>query len=190
MALVEMYHSGLLRLARSYVNTQQLAEDVVQETWVGLIRGIDRFEGRSSLKSWLFTILVNTARTRGKREARSIPFSSLWDPASEPGEYAVDPSRFVPRGQKAAGQWLRPPERWEASAEEMALSSETRSQVLLAVDELPPTQREVITLRDIEGWTASEVCNALAISETNQRVLLHRARSRVRAALEKYLERQ
>lgn len=190
MALVEMYYAGLLRLAMSYVNTRQLAEDVVQETWVGVIKGIEKFEGRSSLKSWLFTILVNTARTKGKREARSIPFSSLWDPASEPGEYAVDPGRFVPAGRKGAGQWLDPPGRWEASAEQMALALETRDQVLSAVDELPPSQKEVITLRDIEGWSSSEVCNALAITETNQRVLLHRARSRVRAALESYLEGQ
>jgi RNA polymerase sigma-70 factor (ECF subfamily) len=188
-SLVERYHASLLRIARMYVPSAEIAEDVVQETWIAVLNGIDRFEGRSSLKTWIHSILMNIAKTRGQRERRSIPFSSA--AAAGPDEPSVDPDRFfspddpsTPAG--AANGWAVPPARWE-TPEESLLSGETRDVILNAIGELSPAQKEVITLRDLEGWSAPEVCNALDITETNQRVLLHRARSKVRAALEQYL---
>jgi RNA polymerase sigma-70 factor (ECF subfamily) len=179
MSLVERYHAALLRIARMYVPSNEVAEDVVQETWIAVLNGIGRFERRSSLKTWIYSILVNIAKTRGQRERRSIPFSaSVLAGADEP---AVDPDRFL-----SDGGWALGPTPWE-TPEESLLSGETRELILGAIEGLPDSQREVITLRDVEGWTSSEVCNALDISETNQRVLLHRARSKVRAALERYL---
>jgi RNA polymerase sigma-70 factor (ECF subfamily) len=180
MALVERHHASLLRIARMYVPTGEIAEDVVQETWLAVLNGIGRFEGRSSLKTWIYSILINIAKTRGQRERRSIPFSSA--AAVEPGEPAVDPDRFL----ASTGGWALGPAPWE-TPEESLLSGETRDLILRTIEQLPPAQKEVITLRDLEGWTAPEVCNALDLSETNQRVLLHRARSKVRAALEQYL---
>jgi RNA polymerase sigma-70 factor (ECF subfamily) len=179
--LVRRYSPLLLRVARMYVPTQAIAEDVVQETWLGVLRGIDRFEGRSSLKTWLFRIAANRAKTRGERERRSVPFASL--AAAEAGEddAAVDADRFAQNGA-----WASPPQRWEDSPERSLESSEAVDRIKAAIDELPPMQRMVITMRDVEGWPSDEVRNALDISETNQRVLLHRARSRVRAALEDY----
>jgi RNA polymerase sigma-70 factor (ECF subfamily) len=179
-ALIEMYHAMLVRVARMYVPTQAVAEEVAQETWLAVFEGIDRFEGRSSLKTWLFRVLTNRAKTRGIREGRSLPFSSL--DAEEP---AVEPERFHGGDHNWPGHWAAPP---RAFPEERLLAAETRQVLERAVAKLPPTQRAVISLRDIEGWSADEVCNALTISETNQRVLLHRARSAVRAALERYLE--
>jgi RNA polymerase sigma-70 factor (ECF subfamily) len=164
-----------------------VAEEVVQEAWLGVLKGLDGFQGRSSLRTWIFRILVNTAKTRGQRERRSVPFSSLWSP--EPGdEPAVDPERFRPAGDPWAGGWLSPPADWADVPEDRLLSKETLARVREAIDALPPNQREVIRLRDVLGWTSREVVEALEISETNQRVLLHRARSRVRRALEGYLE--
>lgn len=187
-ALVDTYHASLVRLAMLYVPGRAVAEDVAQEVWLGVVRGIGRFEGRSTLRTWIYRILMNVARTRGKREARSIPFSSLAGSDREAAEPAVDPARFRPSSDPIApGHWTSPPRDWGDSPEERLLAGETRGFIQAAIAELPPNQREVITLRDIEGWTGSEVCNALAISETNQRVLLHRARSRVRRALEDYL---
>jgi RNA polymerase sigma-70 factor (ECF subfamily) len=174
--LVRRYHPSLLRFARTFVPTTALAEDVVQETWLGVLKGIDRFEGRSSLKTWIFRILANTAKTRAQREARSIPFSSLDDEGSF--EPTVERERFG-----AAGHWAVPPRAWP---DERLLSAETRLVLEQAIEELPPTQRTVISLRDIEGWSADEVRNVLELSETNQRVLLHRARAKVRRALEQY----
>jgi RNA polymerase sigma-70 factor (ECF subfamily) len=185
--LVEQYHRSLLRLARLYVADAAAAEDVVQETWLGLLRGLDRFEGRASLKTWLFRILVNRARTRAVRDARAIPFSSLVDQETEAVEFAVDPARFRPAdGPRWPGHWLLPPAADELP-ETRLLASELTERVRAAVATLPPAQREVVALRDIEGWTADEVCRLLELSEANQRVLLHRGRSRVRAALEAYL---
>jgi RNA polymerase sigma-70 factor (ECF subfamily) len=177
MELVELYSPALLRVALLFVSTRAVAEEVVQETWLGVLRGLPAFEGRSSLRTWIFRILVNQARTRGVRERRSVPFSSLGGDA----DAAVDPDRFLPDGR-----WAAPPRPWGDGPAEALLSAETREQVLRAIDELTPSQREVITLRDVEGWSASEVREALGLSEANERVLLHRARSKVRARLEHY----
>jgi RNA polymerase sigma-70 factor (ECF subfamily) len=182
--LVDELSPGLLRVAREYVRDDQVAREAVQETWLGVIKGIDRFEGRSSLKTWIFRILMNIARTRGKKEARSAPFSSL--AAGPEDEPALDPDRFKPAdADRAPNHWAVKPQVW-LTPEEQLLAGETRQVILDAIDRLPPQQRTVITLRDIEGWDAEETRNALEISETNQRVLLHRARSKVRAALEEY----
>jgi RNA polymerase sigma-70 factor (ECF subfamily) len=157
------------RLALTFVRTPAVADDVVQEAWLGALRGLDGFEGRSSLRTWIYRIVANIARTRAVKEARSAPFSSFGD------EAAVDPERFVDR------RWSEPPEPWRG-----VLDAEARALVDRAVAGLPDQQRLVIQLRDVEGFGADEVCNVLELSETNQRVLLHRARSKVRAALEDY----
>ncbi len=191
MALVEQYHPSLVRLATVYVRDPAVAEEVAQETWLGVLQGIDRFEGRSSLKTWIFRILTNRAKTRGQREGRSIPFSAIRDPGAEPAEPSVDPDRFLPSEHPHwPNHWVSPPTDWSEIPEERLLAQETRAVIQSAVEALPPSQRAVITLRDIEGWTSKEACNVLGISETNQRVLLHRARSRVRRALEQYFEEQ
>lgn len=190
-ALVQRYGGGLLRLALGYVRSRAVAEEVVQDAWLGVLQGIDRFEARSSFKTWLFRILVNRARTRAQREGRTIPFSSAFGAgqASDPGEPAVPPDRFRGPGDPVAPyHWGAPPRRWGRSPEERVVERETLDVVTQAIAALPPAQREVVTLRDVEGFTAKEVCNVLEISDTNQRVLLHRGRSRVRAALERYLD--
>jgi RNA polymerase sigma-70 factor (ECF subfamily) len=159
-----------------------VAEEVVQETWLGVLRGLDRFEGRSSLRTWVFRIAANIARTRAVRERRSLPFSSL-PGADEP---AVDPDRFLPAGDpRFPGGWARGPAAWELP-EERLLAGETREIIRAAIEALPPAQRLVVTLRDVEGWSADEACAALALTDGNQRVLLHRARSKLRAALERH----
>ena len=183
--LIDRYHSALFRLALMYVATKEQAEDVVQETWIAVLNGIDRFEGRSSLKTWIFRILVNRAKTKGVRESRSVPFSSLVSELDE-REPSVDPARFQERG-RTAGAWAAPPESWEGIPEDRLLSSEARARVEEAIAMLPDTQRAVITLRDLKGFTAQEACDVLGLTEANQRVLLHRARSKVRARLEEYL---
>lgn len=184
--LIDRYHSSLVRIATLFVRDYGVAEEVAQETWIGVLRGLDRFEGRSSFRTWLFGILANQARRRGERERRTIPFSALARPPADRAEVAVPPERFLPRGDEWAGHWDVPPAAWPAP-EEALLSAEARRQIETAISALPPNQRAVITLRDLEGWDAADVCNALGCSATNQRVLLHRARSRVRAALERYL---
>jgi RNA polymerase sigma-70 factor (ECF subfamily) len=183
--LIDRYYATMLRVARMYVATREAAEDVVSETLLGVIQGIDRFEGRSSLKTWLFRILVNRAKTRGEREARSRPFSSLAGEldADEP---AVDPDRFRTDG-RWAGSWATPPSAHRLPEDEV-LAAEAGEQLMAAIDALPPAQRAVIVLRDVEGFSGPEVSRLLEISDANQRVLLHRARSKVRAALERYLE--
>jgi len=173
MRLVQEHTPGMRRFALTFVRTPAEADEVVQEAWLGVLRGIDRFEGRSSLKTWIYRIVANVARTRAVREARSAPFSSFGDDEDEP---SVDPERFFP-----AGNWESPPEPWRA-----LLDSEARDVILHAISRLPDQQRQVIELRDVEGWSSEEVRNVLELSETNQRVLLHRARSKVRAALEEY----
>ena len=184
-ALVREYHPSLVRVARIYVSTQAAAEEVAQETWLGVLRGLDRFEGRSSLRTWIFRILANIARTRAKRDGRTLPFSALQDPARVP-EAAVDSDRFLdPEHPRWPGHWAAKPEAWP---EEALVAAETRERLAEAIEGLPATQRAVISLRDVEGWSSEEVRNALDLSETNQRVLLHRARSKVRAALESYLD--
>lgn len=172
--LVARHDGALRRLARTFVHTPSAADEVVQETWLGVIRGLDAFEGRSSLRTWIFRILINRARTRGVRDARSVPFSAL-DTDDEP---AVEPAAFG-----ADGRWTSAPARLETDPETSLLSAELRAHLLGAIDELAPAQRAVITLRDLVGVSAEEVCELLELSEGNQRVLLHRARARVRTAL-------
>jgi RNA polymerase sigma-70 factor (ECF subfamily) len=183
--LVARHSGALLRVARMYVPSEAVAQEVVQETWIGVIRGIDRFEGRSSLKTWIFRILTNIAKTRAQRERRSVPFSSLADPAAEGAEPSVDPDRFFGPDGRHPGGWELAPTPWDVP-EESLLSGEARDLILEQIEKLPPAQREVITLRDIEGWSSDEVSDALEITGGNQRVLLHRARSKVRTALESY----
>jgi RNA polymerase sigma-70 factor (ECF subfamily) len=181
--LLDRYHSSLLRLAQQYVPSRAVADEVVQETWLAVIDGIERFEQRSSLKTWLFRILVNIARSHGVKENRSIPFATTAVLEEEP---AVDPRRFR-RGLRARGAWKRPPHPW-SEPEQRAVDAETLETIRSAIDRLPPDQREVITMRDLLGWSAAEVCDALEVSDPNQRVLLHRARSKVRGSLERHYD--
>ncbi len=188
--LVERHHASMVRVAGLYARSRDVAEEVAQETWLAVCQGLDRFEGRSSLKTWLFRILTNRARTRGAREARCVPFSTLAGRACEgdddPDELAVDPSRFLgPDHPRWPGHWATPPRSWGESPETRLENAETRDVIAAAIAALPPSQREVMTLRDIEGLGSEEVCGLLGIAEGNQRVLLHRARSKVRAALER-----
>jgi len=187
-ALVDRYHGTLVRLAVTYVGQRSVAEEVAQETWLAVITGIDRFERRSSLQTWLFRILTNRAKTRGQREARSIPLSSLGRD-DEADQLSVDPDRFRPLdAPQWPGGWADPPRSWGPNPEERLLAAETRALILEVIGGLTGNQRAVITLRDIEGLSAEDVCNVLELSETNQRVLLHRARSKVRQALERYMD--
>jgi RNA polymerase sigma-70 factor (ECF subfamily) len=185
--LIDLYHASLVRLAMIYVGDRAVAEEVAQDTWMAVVTGLDRFEARSSLKTWIFTILTNQAKTRGKRESRSLPFSAFGDADADADEPAVEPARFEQGGQWP-GHWARPPRTWDESPEYSLLAGEVRAVVCSAVAELPANQREVISLRDIEGWGSAEVCALLGLTEANQRVLLHRARSRVRGALERYFD--
>jgi RNA polymerase sigma-70 factor, ECF subfamily len=180
--LVDAYSPGLMWMAQMFVRDRAVAEEVVQETWLAVLRGIDRFEGRSSLKTWIFRILMNTAKTRAKREARSVPFSA----AATDDEPAVDPDRFLRPDHRYPGGWRMGPSEWQTPEEEL-LQGETRDVILQAIEQLSDAQRAVITLRDVEGFPADEVAEALGISDGNQRVLLHRARSKVRAAIEEHL---
>ena len=181
-ALVDAWSPGLMRVVRMFVRDRQVAEEVVQETWIAVLRGIDRFEGRSALKTWVYRIAMNTAKTRAQREARSIPFSA----AVRADEPSVDPDRFLGPDHRYAGGWALGPSEWQTPEEEL-LGGETQEVILRAIEELPDAQRTVITMRDIEGLPADEVAAALEITEGNQRVLLHRARSKVRRAIEAYL---
>ena len=186
--LVNRYHASLLRLAMVYVRNRAVAEEVVQETWLGVVQGIERFERRSSLKTWIFRILTNTAKTRAERESRAVPLSSLGDP-DDADASAVEPARFLDANHpRWGGHWAAPPSSWREVPEESLLSKETLGCIATAIDELPPVQQQVIRLRDVEGWSASEVCDLLELTEANQRVLLHRARSKVRQALERHLD--
>lgn len=180
--LVERYHASMVRLATAYVPSHAVAEEVAQEAWLGVLNGLGRFEGRSSLKTWIFRILTNIAKTRGAREQRSQAFSSVFDDAGE-DDGGVDVDRFA-----REGHWLLAPTGWGDSPEEKLEGAECQALIHETIEILAPQQREVIRLRDVLGWTSEEVCNALEISETNQRVLLHRARSRVRRALEEYFD--
>ncbi len=184
--LMRMYGASMLRVAQLYVRSRAVAEEVVQETWLAVLKGIGRFEGRSSLKTWIFRILTNTAKTRGEREGRTVPFSALAGAAEEEGA-SVDPDRFLGPEERFPGHWSSPPSSWAGEPEERLLAGETLDVVQAAIDRLPPAQALVITMRDVEGFSSDEVRNALDISETNQRVLLHRARTKVRRALEEYM---
>lgn len=182
--LIERYHMMLIRLALPLVGSRAIAEDVVQETWLGVVQGIERFEGRSLLKTWISRILLNRARTRAAREGRTLTFSALAAAESDTRESAVDPDAFIAPGQAYAGWWRQHPTDWQTLPEDALLARETRAEIEHTIATLPPAQQTVITLRDIEGWSAAEVCRVLEISETYQRVLLHRARTRVRKMLE------
>ena len=187
MELVERHGPSMLRVAMLFVRSHAVAEEVVQDTWVGVLDGIGRFEGRSSFKTWLFRILTNTAKTRGERESRTTPVSFLSDSDLEPGAPSVDPDRFLPDGERWAGWWASSPMRFDEQPESRLLSSETLSIVRRVVEKLPEAQKVVIAMRDIAGCSSEEVCSSLGISEGNQRVLLHRARTKVRVALEEHL---
>jgi len=182
--LVRAWYGPLMRMARNFVASEAVAEEAVQETWLEVFKGLERFEGRSSLRTWVFRILMNRARTRGEREHRSVPFSALAGTGEDRGEEpAVDPSRFGPDGH-----WLAFPEEWpRLSPEGLLESRELAGHVASAIDALPANLRAVVELRDRDQWSSEEVCDLLGISDANQRVLLHRARSRVRQALESRL---
>jgi RNA polymerase sigma-70 factor (ECF subfamily) len=188
LEVVQKYHGSLLRVAQTFVSNRAVAEEVVQETWVAVLQGVDRFQGRSSLKTWIFQILINRSKTRGVREARTINFSSLSNSDSEAGFSPVDPNRFHSSddcGQP--GTWASQPQQWDMTPEQLLLSQECRLVIEEAIANLPLVQRQVITLKDVQGWDNQEICTTLDISEPNCRVLLHRSRSRVRQALEGYL---
>jgi RNA polymerase sigma-70 factor (ECF subfamily) len=185
--LVRRHHAGLRRVARAYVSSDAVADDVVQEAWLAVVAGIHRFEGRSSLKTWLFSIVMNIARTRGVREKRCMPFSGLGADADEPRSPSVPPERFQQAGDAWPGHWAAPPRAWE-SPERRLDALELREHVRRALRRLPASQQAVVALRDVEGLDAEEVCRILDLSEGNQRVLLHRGRARLRAALETYME--
>ena len=182
--LVDMYGRSMLRLARLYVRDRAAAEEVVADTWLAVLRGIDRFEGRSSLRTWIFSILVNLAKTRGVRESRTVPFSALAGDDAESGEPSVPGDRFLPAGSPWPGTWSSGPAQWNAPLQRL-LSQETRGVIDQAIEGLPEMQRRVVTLRDVEGWPAGEVAELLGISDENQRVLLHRARTKLREAIDR-----
>ncbi len=188
--ILDRYDQSLRRVARTYVPTDSAADEVVQDTWLGVLNGIDRFEQRSSVKTWLYRILLNVARSKGTRERRSIPFSSAARSMDDGPEPTFDADRFRPdvAGEPHPGHWRSFPLDWEHEPEERLLSAETLGVVTTGLEGLPPTQREVLVLRDVEGWTPEEVCEALGLSDVNQRVLLHRGRARLRRALESYFE--
>ncbi len=184
---VDCYSGSLLRVAMAYVPSRAVAEEVVQETWLGVFEGLSRFEGRSSFKTWLFTILTNRAKTRGQRENRYVAFANKTHSDDEE-DHGVNLDLFIQSGTKA-GHWIEPPHAWDhGTPERLALSKESREQIEKAIEVLPDTQRQVMTLRDLEGVSSEEVCNILGVTETNQRVLLHRARSRVRKILDEYVK--
>ena len=183
-ALVERYSPALMAIAQRYVTSRAVAEEVLQDTWIGLLRGIDEFEERSSLKTWLFGILINVAMSRSRHERRSIPFSSV---ASRDDEPSVDPDRFMGPGERWPGHWSAPPRSWDTVPEDRLIARETLQAVEAAIGTLPERQQQVIVLRDVEGWSSEEVRDALQLSIGNQRVLLHRARSKVRATIESQL---
>src|SRR6476661_1440423 len=181
-ALVVRNHAAMVRFASGFVPSPAVAEEVVQDTWIAVIRGVDGFEGRSTLRTWIFRILANQARTRGARERRTVPASSLTDEMAEAEQPSVSVERFA--GPPGRGMWAQPPARWSDQPEERLLVSATFERFAETVSTLPENQRRVLVLRDVEGWTSEEVCELLELSEVNQRVLLHRARTKLRGALE------
>jgi len=185
--LVKRYQASLKRLARMYVSTDSVADEIVQETWLAVLDGIDRFEGRSSLKTWLFRILANKAKTRGVRERRTVPFASL-GPGDE-DEPSVPADRFQGPDDASPGGWATPPRPWEDPERRLA-SLEARERLREAIGALPEIQQAVITLRDVEGLPSEEVAELLDITPGNERVILHRARARVRADLERYFDEE
>ena len=184
-SLVADLYPSMLAVARGYVRSRAVAEEVVQESWLGVLKGLDRFEGRSSLRTWVLRIVANVARTRAVREARSVPLSTFEVEGDEP---AVDPERFRGPEGPFPGHWRSYPTDWRRLPEERLTSLETLEVVRAAIEELPEAQRLVITMRDVAGAGSDEVCDALGLTAGNQRVLLHRARARVREALERHLD--
>jgi RNA polymerase sigma-70 factor, ECF subfamily len=184
-ALVDRHYGTMLAVARTYVSSRAVAEEVVQEAWLGVLKGLDRFEGRSSLATWIMRIVANIAKTRGIREARTVPYASL---APEAEDAAVDRERFRGPGDAFPGHWRAYPANWNSVPEEVLHERDTLRVAMDAIAELPPAQRAVITMRDVQGCRPEEVCVVLELTDGNQRVLLHRARSRVRAALERHLD--
>jgi RNA polymerase sigma-70 factor (ECF subfamily) len=183
-ALVDGHHASLIRVARLYVASEAAAEEVAQETWLGVLQGLAGFQGRCTLKAWIFSILANIARSRGARDKRMLPLSSL-GPEDEDDGPSVDPDRFNPDGHpRWPGHWSQPPRAWD---EDELVERETLAAIKAAIEALPTTQRAVMTMRDVEGLDSAETCQILGISEGNQRVILHRARSKVRKALEGYM---
>jgi RNA polymerase sigma-70 factor (ECF subfamily) len=179
-ALVEQWGGIMLRLALSHVESRAIAEEVVQDAWMTVLRSLDRFERRSAFRTWVLGIVVNLARSRARAERRSVPLSS------ESGAPVLDPTRFLPPDHpRWPRHWAVEPVEWRTPEEDL-LAGETRKVILDAIDTLPAAQREVLVLRDLDGLSATDVCNILGLTDTNQRVLLHRARSRVRATLERY----
>ena len=186
--LVDLYHASLRRVARLYISDRTVADEVVQDTWLGVIQGIWAFEGRSSLKTWIFRILINRAKTRAAREGRTVPFASF-DADVDVAEAAVAPDRFWPADHRTErGRWPAPSPDLGASPERRFLARESRERLQKVIEALPESQRLVLILRDVEGRSTQDVCNALGFQETNVRVLLHRARAKVRVALEPYLK--
>lgn len=185
--LVECYHGSLIRVAMAHVSDRSVAEEVVQETWIAVLEGLDRFESRSSLKTWIFSILTNKAKTRGVRESRHVTFSGVGSTDGEADEPAVDPSRFMASGFWV-DHWASPPHLWDDDTpEKQFLTKEGMLYLEKAIQALPLNLRQVLVMRDVEGLGSKEVCAILEITEANQRVLLHRARSKVRQALEQYV---
>lgn len=185
-SLMDEHGSLMRRIAYQHVGNRAVADEVVQETWLGILQGIDRFEARSSLKTWMFRILTNIAGRRAQQERRSVPLSSLVQETDE-SEPSVSIERFLGSEEQWPGHWASPPQQWSELPEDRLLSRETLEVAEESIAALPPNQRAVIDLRDVHGWTSAEVCEVLEISEANQRVLLHRARSKVRHALENHL---
>lgn len=185
--LIDRYHASLVRVAGRYVPSRAVAEEVAQDTWIAVIEGIDRFEGRSSFKTWLYRILIYRAKARGERERRTVPMSSLQSEEVDDSAPLVPADRFQPAGAEWPGHWATKPQRWDGDAEARLLAGEARGLIEATIARLPQAQRDVIVLRDISQFGAAEVCEMLDVTEANQRVLLHRARSRVRAVLEDYL---
>jgi RNA polymerase sigma-70 factor, ECF subfamily len=185
--LMRRYTAPMTSVAMLYVTSHAVAEEVVQDAWMSVVRGLDRFEGRSSLRTWIFTILANCARKRAAREGRCVPFSAL-PGGQEPLEPLPEPDPFTPAEHPRWSRiWTTPNDAWDALPEERVLGRECVDAVRDAIADLPPRLREVMTLRDVAGWSSREVAEALGISDENQRVRLHRARARVRSALEGYL---
>lgn len=184
--LVERYHGAMIRVARGFVHDRATAEEVVQDAWIGVLNGLAAFEGRSSLKSWIFAIVVNKAKTRRSREARSTPFSGLAAREASGTVPSVNPDRFLGPDAEWPGHWAQPPQPWGESPETRFLQRETMTHLARILDELPHAQRTVVTLRDLAGYDAQSICNVLGITETNMRVLLHRGRSKIRGELERY----
>lgn len=180
--LIDRHHGEMLRLAKAFVDDEPAAEEVVQETWMAVIDGLDDFEGRGSLKTWIFSILTNLAKKRGKKDARTVPWSELSDEPLD-GEVAEESNRF-----SAEGRWSAPPVPWNTDPEQEAMRAQQLEIVQETIDQLPASQQAVVTMRDVQGWPAEEVCEVLDITRGNQRVLLHRGRTSVREALESHLK--